>query len=58
LHRRQAVRRYHVPHPFAAEVAGSKRRCALVGEVTVVAEEVLAESVGDDLIHIDGDDGF
>ncbi len=44
-----------VPEPAAVEVGEGEWGGG--GEVAIVAEEVLGEGVGDDLVHVDGDDG-
>ena len=45
-----------MPEAAAVEIGAGERLGEVVGEVAVVAEEVLAEGIGDDFIHVDGDD--
>ncbi len=46
-----------VPEPAAVEIFAGEGRGGVVGvEVAVVAEEVLAEGVRDDFVHVYGDD--
>ena len=45
-----------LPEAAAAEVVEGDGGGVVVGEVAVVAVEVFSEGVGDDFVHVDGDD--
>ena len=45
-----------LPEPAAAEVVEGDGGGVVVGEVAVVAGEVFSKGVGDDFVHVDGDD--
>jgi hypothetical protein len=48
--------RNDLPEAAAAEVGEGEGLGEVVGEVAVVAEKVFAEGVGDNFVHVDGDD--
>ena len=50
------VRGDDLPEAAAAEVRESDGGGVVVGELAVVAVEVFSKGVGDDFVHVDGDD--